>query len=90
LSAQVSIPKTPVFLIDYNHDGQQEASLSLHFLSRAARTLARRLADAAQAPARATDPIDHPAIAAMDLRELADLPLSPPPRPPPIPRPCAS
>jgi hypothetical protein len=23
------------------------------------------------------DPIDHPAIAAMDLRELADLPLAP-------------
>ena len=64
--------------------------MSLHFLSRAARTLARRLAAAAQAPARRTDPIDHPAIAAMDLRELADLPLSPPPRPAPIPRACAS
>ena len=48
-----------------------------HLLSRAARALARRLATAAQAPARETDPIDHPAIAAMDLTEIADLPLAP-------------
>ena len=52
--------------------------MSLHFLSRTARRLARRIADATQAPARGTDPIDHPAIAAMDLREIADLPLAPP------------
>ncbi len=64
--------------------------MSLHFLWRAARTLARRLAEAAQAPAHGTDPIDHPAIAAMDLRQLADLPLSPPPRPAAVPRACAS
>jgi hypothetical protein len=49
--------------------------MSLYFLSRAARTLARRLA--AAAPERGFDPIDHPAIAAMDLREIADLPLAP-------------
>jgi len=51
--------------------------MSLHFLSRTARALARRLAEAAKAPARGFDPIDHPAIAAMDLREIADLPLAP-------------
>ena len=51
--------------------------MSLHFFSRAARALARRLAAAAQAPAHETDPIDHPAIAAMDLTEIADLPLAP-------------
>jgi hypothetical protein len=47
--------------------------MSLHFLSR----LARRFAEAAQGPARELDPIDHPAIAAMDLRTTADLPLAP-------------
>jgi hypothetical protein len=52
--------------------------MSLHFLSRTARRLAWRLVEAAQPPARETDPIDHPAIAAMDLREIADLPLAPP------------
>ena len=52
--------------------------MSLHFLSQAVRTLAHHLAAAAQAPARGTDPIDHPAIAAMNLREIADLPLAPP------------
>ena len=51
--------------------------MSLHFLSRTARGLARRLVEAAQAPARETDPIDHPAIAAMNLTEIADLPLAP-------------
>lgn len=64
--------------------------MSLHFLWQATRMLASRLAAAAQAPARGTDPIDHPAIAAMDLRELADLPLASPPRPAPAPRACAS
>jgi len=51
--------------------------MSLHFLSRVARTLGRRLAAATQTPERETDPIDHPAIAAMDLRAIADLPLAP-------------
>jgi hypothetical protein len=68
--------------------------MNLCFLLRAARASARRIAEAAQAPESETDPIDHPAIAAMNLRELADLPLSPrrpaparpdcePPAPPP-------
>jgi hypothetical protein len=52
--------------------------MSLYFLSRTARRLWRRLADAVQAPAYENDPIDHPAIAAMDLRAIADLPLAPP------------
>jgi len=51
--------------------------MSLYFLSRIARTLARRLAAATAAPERRFDPIDHPDIAAMDLRALADLPLAP-------------
>ena len=51
--------------------------MSLHFLWQAAQTLGRRLAAAALAPAIATDPNDHPAIAAMDLRAIADLPLAP-------------
>jgi len=51
--------------------------MSLYFLSQAARRLARRLAAATAAPERRFDPIDHPAIAAMDLRALADLPLAP-------------
>ncbi len=51
--------------------------MSLYFLSRWARALARRISEAARAPAPAIDPIDHPAIAAMSLTELADLPLSP-------------
>ena len=51
--------------------------MSLHFLSQAAQRLGHRLAAAALAPAIATDPIDHPAIAAMDLRAIADLPLAP-------------
>jgi len=52
--------------------------MSLYFLSQAARRLARRLAAATAAPERRFDPIDHPAIAAMDLRTIADLPLSQP------------
>jgi hypothetical protein len=51
--------------------------MSLHFFSRVAQAIARRLAEAATAPERGCDPIDHPAIAAMDLREIADLPLAP-------------
>jgi hypothetical protein len=51
--------------------------MSLHFLSRFGQTLRRRLAAATLAPVQATDPIDHPAIAAMDLRMIADLPLAP-------------
>jgi hypothetical protein len=52
--------------------------MSRHFLSQMAQRLALRLAAATQAPARAADPIDHPDIAAMDLRKIADLPLAPP------------
>ena len=48
--------------------------MSLYSFSR---TLARRLAAATAAPERRFDPIDHPAIAAMGLREIADLPLAP-------------
>lgn len=51
--------------------------MSPHFISRFAQSLARRLVEAAQAPERLVDPIDHPAIAAMDLSALADLPLAP-------------
>ena len=51
--------------------------MSLHFLSQLARALGHRLAAATQTPERETDPIDHPAIAAMDLRAIADLPLAP-------------
>jgi len=52
--------------------------MNLYFLSRMAGSLARRLAEFRQSPALDRDPIDHPAIAAMSLGELADLPLSPP------------
>lgn len=51
--------------------------MTLYFFSRLAAALDRRLAEAARAPAREMDPIDHPAIAAMSLAELADLPLGP-------------
>ena len=51
---------------------------SIYFLWRSTQRLARRLAEAAEAPAHYADPIDHPALAAMDLRQLADLPLRPP------------
>ena len=50
--------------------------MTLYFFSSFG-ALAGRLRDAALAsPCREMDPIDHPAIAAMSLRELADLPLS--------------
>jgi len=52
--------------------------VSIYSLWRSAQRLAHRLGEAAEAPARQPDPIDHPAIAAMDLRQLADLPLRPP------------
>ncbi len=52
--------------------------MSLYFLSRAIQALTRRIGEAARAPAFEIDPIDHPAIAAMSLTELGDLPLSPP------------
>ena len=32
-------------------------------------------------PARSLEPLDHPSLQAMSLRELADLPLEPPPAP---------
>ncbi|PRH86096.1 hypothetical protein C5L14_17745 [Labrys okinawensis] len=32
-------------------------------------------------PARGLEPLDHPSLQAMSLRELADLPLEPPPPP---------
>ena len=51
--------------------------MTLYFLSRLAGALGRRLSEAARTPTRELDPIDHPAIAAMSSRELADLPLSP-------------
>ena len=51
--------------------------MSLYSFSR---RLARRLAAATATPERGFDPIDHPAIAAMGLREIADLPLAPPHR----------
>ncbi|MBV8473652.1 MAG: hypothetical protein JO234_09570 [Hyphomicrobiales bacterium] len=51
--------------------------MTLYFFSSFG-ALAGRLRDAALAsPCREMDPIDHPAIAAMSLRELADLPLWP-------------
>lgn len=51
--------------------------MTLHLFSTLAGALKRRLDEAAYAPAHETDPIDHPAIAAMSLAELADLPLGP-------------
>jgi hypothetical protein len=45
--------------------------MTLYFFSQAAEALKRILEEAP----RETDPIDHPAIAAMSLAELADLPL---------------
>ena len=49
--------------------------MTLYFFSPIG-ALVGRLRDAALAtPCREADPIDHPAIAAMSLRELADLPL---------------
>lgn len=50
--------------------------MTLYFLSRLAGGLARRLSAAGRVETRSCDPIDHPAIAAMSMRELADLPLS--------------
>ncbi len=51
--------------------------MRLYFFSQLGGALSRRLWKAVQAPARETGPIDHPAIAAMSLIELADLPLGP-------------
>ena len=47
--------------------------MALHFFSTLTGALRRRLDESA----READPIDHPAIAAMSLAELADLPLGP-------------
>ncbi len=55
--------------------------MTLYFFYSPISALAGRLWNAPVAPPpRETDPIDHPAIAAMTLRELADLPLRPDPR----------
>ena len=51
--------------------------MGLYFFSRLGGAFRRRLRDVAQAPIDETDPIDHPAIAAMSMAELADLPLGP-------------
>jgi hypothetical protein len=53
--------------------------MRLYFFSRLGGALKRGVPSAAGAPTQ--DPIDHPAIAAMSLRELADLPLRPDPIP---------
>jgi hypothetical protein len=42
------------------------------------RWLQRRISDS---EAASMDPFDHPSLQSMDLRELADLPLDPPPAP---------
>jgi hypothetical protein len=55
--------------------------MRLYFLLRLGGTLKRGFQSAAGAPTQESDPIDHPAIAAMSLRELADLPLRPDPIP---------
>jgi len=75
-----------IFSIYVSHEQHQEGLVSLYILSRAAQALARRLEAALQPPASQADPIDHPAIAAMDLREIADLPLAPQRRPSPAAR----
>src|SRR5262249_39534776 len=56
-------------------------TMRFYFLSRLVGALKRDFQSAAAAPTRESDPIDHPAIAAMSLRELADLPLRPDPIP---------
>jgi hypothetical protein len=56
--------------------------MSLYFLSRFGGALKRGFPSAAGSPTQESDPIDHPAIVAMSLRELADLPLRPDPIPP--------
>jgi hypothetical protein len=55
--------------------------MRLYFLSRLGGALKHGFHRAAGAPTQESDPIDHPAIAAMSLRELADLPLRPDPNP---------
>ena len=49
--------------------------MPLHFLWRLGDAFKRGFQSATGAPTQESDPIDHPAIAAMNLRELADLPL---------------
>ncbi len=51
--------------------------MRLYFFSQLGGALSRRVWKAVQAPPAETSPIDHPAIAAMSLIELADLPLGP-------------
>ena len=55
--------------------------MRLNFLSRLGSRFKRRFQSTAGAPTKESDPIDHPAIAAMSLRELADLPFRPDPIP---------
>jgi hypothetical protein len=49
--------------------------MRLHFLYRLGGALKCGFQSATGAPTQESDPIDHPAIAAMSLLELADLPL---------------
>jgi hypothetical protein len=49
--------------------------MGLHFLWWLSGALKRGFQSATGAPTQESDPIDHPVIAAMSLRELADLPL---------------
>ena len=49
--------------------------MRLYFLSRLGGAFKRGFPSAAGVPTQESDPIDHPAIVAMSLRELADLPL---------------
>jgi hypothetical protein len=53
--------------------------MRLYLLWRLGGALKRGFQSATGAPTQESDPIDHPAIAAMSLRELADLPLRPDP-----------
>ena len=55
--------------------------MRLYFLWRLGGALKCGFQSATGAPTQESDPIDHPAIAAMSLRELADLPLRPDPIP---------
>ncbi|WP_448954343.1 hypothetical protein [Labrys neptuniae] len=47
------------------------------------KTLWQRWLDRRLAALSMPEPLDHPCLQAMSLRELADLPLEPPPAPPP-------
>lgn len=51
--------------------------------ARILKTLKERWTGLRLVPGRGPEPLDHPSLQAMSLRELADLPLEPPPRPGP-------